>query len=50
MKLTYRALQINGLHRHNQNLVETLYVGTLHGMSLPWSTDKKTAVILCPDN
>ena len=35
----YSAFQIDELHRHNQNLVETL-----HAMSLLWSTDIKTAV------
>jgi hypothetical protein len=35
----YSAFKIDELHRHNQNLV-----GTLHGTSLLWSTDIKTAV------
>ncbi|MDE5124580.1 MAG: hypothetical protein O4965_32990 [Trichodesmium sp. St19_bin1] len=38
-KQSYSAFQIDKLHRHNQNPV-----GTLHGTSLPWSTDMKTAV------
>ncbi|MDE5117352.1 MAG: hypothetical protein O4860_09040 [Trichodesmium sp. St2_bin2_1] len=37
--ITYSAFQIDELHRHNQNIL-----GTLHGTSLLWSTDMKTAV------
>ncbi|MCL2936216.1 MAG: hypothetical protein MGU50_06325 [Trichodesmium sp. MAG_R02] len=37
----YSAFQIDELHPHNQNLV-----GTLHEMSLLWSTDMKNAVVL----
>ncbi|MDE5083620.1 MAG: hypothetical protein O4859_21280, partial [Trichodesmium sp. St18_bin1] len=35
----YSAFQIDELHRHNQNLV-----GTLYATSLLWSADMKTAV------
>ena len=35
----YSAFQIDELHRHNQNLVVTLYV-----TSLLWSTDMKNTV------
>ena len=41
LRLTYySAFQIDRLHRHNQNLVETF-----HRTSLLWSTEMKTTVI-----
>ncbi|MDE5086918.1 MAG: hypothetical protein O4805_07065 [Trichodesmium sp. St16_bin2-tuft] len=38
------AFEIDKPHRHNQNLVGTLHVGTLHVTSLLWSTKMKTSV------
>ena len=39
LNLNYSGFQIDELHHHNQNLVETL-----HSTSLLWSTNMKTPV------
>ena len=39
LNLNYSGFQIDELHHHNQNLLETL-----HATSLLWSTKMKTAV------